>query len=220
MSRDIQPPTTNGRGDQTHPGWGLIGASRVSSTPGAVLFDSDVRHQHYIVVRVKTATRSRDLNRDWIYPGDEFLDVAMSEAQWASFVSSMNSGNGVPCTITRREDDYQVPGFPYEPRLAESMKEVRTAADQVTEKITEAFAAYEAHKTVGNLRTLKSAIANAGANVEFAAKSLNEHAENVVQRARADIEAMVVAKATQLGIEASQVGMLELTAGDTNAEGI
>jgi hypothetical protein len=214
MTREMQDPTPDEYGGEVHPGWGMIGASRVSATPGAVLFDSDIRHSHYVTVHISTASRKRDLNRDWLHPDQEFVEVAMSEAQWASFVSSMNTGAGVPCTIRRREKDYQVFEFPYEPRLAESMKEVRTAADKITKEIADAFVAYEVHKTVGNLRTLKYAIANAGANMEYAAKSLNEHAENVVQRARADIEAMVTSKAAQLGLEAGQVDMIELTSGE------
>lgn len=52
-------------------------------------------------------------------------------------------------------------------------------------------------------------------NVAFAARSLNEHAENVVQRARADIEAMVLSKATQLGLDPADLGTVpQLETGD------
>lgn len=52
-------------------------------------------------------------------------------------------------------------------------------------------------------------------NISFAAQSLTEHAENVVQRAKADIEAMVVARAKQLGLDPSDLdGSLALTAAD------
>jgi hypothetical protein len=56
------------------------------------------------------------------------------------------------------------------------------------------------------------------ANMTFAAKSLSEHAENVVQRARADVEAMVLAKAAQLGLEPGDLGVSlpQLSAGDTD----
>lgn len=206
--REITDPTTNEYGAQTHPSWAMIGVSRVSSGPqGAVLFDSDIRHQHSVMVRISTASRKRDLNRDWLHAEREFVEVEMSEAQWASFVSSMNVGSGVPCTIRRREDEYIVPGAPFAPRLQESMDEVRDAAAQAAEAVSEAFAAYKAHKTAANLSTLQYAIANMPANITFAAKSLTEHAENVVQRARADIEAMVVSKAQQLGIDPADIGV-------------
>jgi hypothetical protein len=195
----------------------MIGASRVSTGgKGAVLFDSEIRHQHYVTIRISTASRQRDLNRDWLHPEKEFVEVAMSEAQWASFVSSMNVGSGVPCTIQRRENDWMVPGFPYAPRMEQSMDEVREAAHRAISKVKRAFADYKEKKNVGNLRNLEAAIDNAPANMEFAAESLAEHAENVVQKARADIEAMVVAKAQQLGVEPGELGLRELTQGDSD----
>ncbi len=207
MRRETVDPTPAEYDGEQHPAWGMIGASRVStSPPGAVLFDSDIQHAHTVIVRVSTATRRRNLNRDWNHPEREFVEVEMSEAQWASFVSSMNSGSGVPCTIRRREDVAQVPGMPFAPRLQESMAEVRGAAAAAADKVAAAFAAYQAHKTVENLRTLEAMIANMPANITFAASSLSEHAENVVQRARADIEAMVLTKAQQLGLDPGQLG--------------
>lgn len=207
------PATTDENGRETHPAWGMIGASRVQGTP-RVLFDSDIRHQHTVTVRISTASRKRDLNRDWLMPEKEFIEIEMSEAQWASFVSSMNSGSGVPCTVRRRGDEYDVPGVSYEPRLQESMDETRGAAERAFEEVRKAFAAYEEKKNAANLRNLKAAIANAPANVAFAGESLNEHAENVVQKARADIEAMVLSKATQLGIEPGDLdGTLALEEG-------
>jgi len=152
MPREIVPPTINEYGDEVHPAWGLIGASRVSSSPpGASLFDSDLRHQHYVTVRIKAAKRRRDLHRDWIGGGKEYIEIAMSEAQWASFVSSMNTGDGVPCTVEHinRED---VPGFPSESRLGETMNEVRGAAKEAIEKVSAAFAAYQEKKNAANLR--------------------------------------------------------------------
>jgi hypothetical protein len=202
--------------EETHPAWGLIGANRVShSPPGATLFDSDIQHQYSVVVRIATASRRRDLSHDWLHREDEFVEVEMSEAQWASFVSSMNSGQGVPCTIRRREDEVNVPGVYYAPRLQESIAEVRGAAERAVEKITKAFAEVEeafdsnAGKKVlrEKIRDLSFAIGHMPANATFAAESLNEHAENVVQKARADIEAMVLTKAHQLGLEPGDLGM-------------
>lgn len=209
-----EKPTITERGE-AHPAWGLIGASRVSSSPpGVALFDSDIRHQHYVIVRLKRASRKRDLGRDWKHSEEQIVEVAMSEAQWASFVSSMNVGDGVPCTIERVGTE-GMPGVEYEPRLAVSMDEVDNAAHKAIEEIQAAFDAYQEHRTAANRRTLEYAIKNAPSNMSFAAKSLSEHAENVVQRARADIEAMVTAKADQLGIESGEASV-RLLEGDND----
>lgn len=216
MAREISEVERDANGDERHPAFGLIGASRGQYGPvGATLFDSDIRHRHTVTVRISTATRHRDLSHDWHHADRRggVVEVELSEAQWASFVSSMNIGDGVPCTIRRREAG-DLPALPYEPRLAQSMDEVRGAADRMLEKVREAFAAVEEKPTKANIRALGIALQNTTPNVTYAAETLNEHAENVVQRARADIEAMVLAKATQLGLDPAELGALQLEAGD------
>jgi len=205
-NRPIEPVTVNERGDDTHPAFGMIGVHRHSVTPGAVLFDSDIKHGHTIVVTIETASRKRELNRDWIHGGKRLIEVEMSEAQWASFVSSMNT-SGVPCTLRARESDQMLPELPYDPRLAHSMDEVKSAAERLFGKAKEAMAAYDALDSKATakekreaLDRVRNALRNAEANMKFAAKSMTEHAENVVQRSRADIEAMAMHAAERFGL--------------------
>lgn len=188
-----------------HPAWGMIGAFRTSvSPPGAALFDSDIRHQHTVMVRIEHAERKRDLHSDWIMAtGPRIIEIEMSEAQWASFISSMNT-SGVPCTL-RSIEGKDVPRVDYAPRLEQSMLETRRAADEAFGDIQDAMAAVEAaspgKERTEAMRTLRARIENAPANVEFAGRSLAEHAENVVSKARADIEAMVLQHSERLGLE-------------------
>lgn len=216
MPRDTKQPSLNKYDREVHPAWGLIGASRVqTSPPGAALFDSDIRHGHTVIVRVGTASRTRSLHHDHHMRDQEFLEVEMSEAQWASFVSSMNTGDGVPCTIRRREDQIAIPGVPFEPRFEQSMDEVRNAANEALAKIKEAFKVVEEKPTKANIKTLRYAIENTPANLAFAGKSLTEHAENVVQKSRADVEAMVLGEARRLGIDPADLAAVpQLEGGD------
>jgi hypothetical protein len=222
MARDTTEPTLNERGDEVHPAFGMISAVRASySGDGQVLFQSDIKHGHTIRISVSGATRKRDLHHDWVHDDARpLIEVELSEAQWASFVSSMNT-TGVPCTIRRTETDWNIPGLVYDPRLAHSMNEVRGAADKTFAKIRDALADYEnavAEKAGAKvlrekLRSLHYTVENTEGNLAFAAKSLTEHAENVVQKARADIEAMVGAEAQRLGLTAGEAKhLLELPA--------
>lgn len=189
---------------ETHPAWGQIAAYRTSiSPPGSPLFDSDIRHQHTVVVRINEASRTRDLHHDWIIDGKELIEIEMSEAQWASFVSSMNT-SGVPCTL-RTVAGVDRERVKFAPRLEESLRETRDAADRAFAQIDEAARLVEEKPTKANIRALRITIQNATPNVEYAAKTLGEHAENVVTKARADVEAMVARQAHQLGIEAADV---------------
>lgn len=216
MPRPIQEPTQDEYGADVHPAFGHIKINRVSATPGVTLFDSEIRHQHFVTITVSGASCKRDLNHNWIHEGKALLEIEMSEAQWASFVSSPNT-SGVPCTIKRTETDWQVPGLPHRPVLGQSLKETREAADQAFEGIKDAFDAYEAaikgpaKERNEALRNLRAAIHNATANVVFAASSLNKHAENTVQKARADVEAMVLRAVQQHALEAGDdLPVLEL----------
>ena len=55
------------------------------------------------------------------------------------------------------------------------------------------------------LSHLRAEITNAVPNVDFAGKTLIEQTEDVVTKARADVEAYVVAKAHQLGVEMTEL---------------
>lgn len=183
-------------GSETHESWLLIRANQI--TGSRHLFDSEIRHQHWIQVTVTRCTRRRDLKRDWMMNGKVILEMDMSQAQWGAFVSSFGQGTGVPATLTRL--DGEVPQAPYESRLAESMAEVKDAGAEAlaevqaaAQALQEAFDAGAGKKVMRErLSTLNNRLGNAPANMAFAAESLSEHVESVVTKARADIEGMVL----------------------------
>lgn len=214
MNRHVVEMESDERNSEIHPAFGMIGASRVSyGPPGTVLFDSDIQHGHTVVIRLSTATRRRDHSQDWIGADREIAEFELSEAQWASFVSSMNVGDGVPCTLRYIEGE-TMPALPYAPRLAHSMQETKDAAHMAFDEIVVARDAYEAAVAAKApaaerkqlLHDLHFKIENAVPNIDYAGKVLINHTENVVTKARADIEAFVLAKARQIGIEPEELG--------------
>lgn len=201
------------RGDETHESWLLIRASRISSTPGARLFDSEIAHQHFIRVSVQRCTRKRalglplDLHRDWHYPvALPLIEVDMSEAQWGAFVSSFGS-SGVPATLSLF-DGQRIPGVAgSDSRLARSHEDVREASRRAVEKVQDAQRAVQEafERGAGKremrdlLRTLQAVTGNLPSNMAFAAESLSAHAETVVTKMRSDVEGMVM-RAAQAGV--------------------
>lgn len=226
MPKERTDPVADERGDEHHPAFGMISQHRVHSSPGEVLFQSDLRHPEYIRLDVHEATRKRDLSHDWVHSGRKVCEVSMSLAQFASFVASGGT-EGVPCTIDYAgTGSYELghrPGLNPSPRLAITTDEARAAADKAFSGIQEALAAYEAllaskagaAERKAALATLRSRVANATSNVTYAAKKLTEHAESVVERSRADIDAMVARSAERLGIPQSELPALaELEEGE------
>lgn len=209
-------------GEEQHPAFGIIGVHRIHATPGEVLFQSDLRHAEFIRVTVHEAVRKRDLRHDWVHSGKMVCEVSMSLAQFASFVTSGGT-EGVPCTIeytaSGGNEPGQRPGLNPDPRLALTADEVRAAADIAYGSIQAALGAYEATLTDSGkgsaaarreaLRTLHHAIGNAAANVAYATKTLDEHAEAVVEKSRADIEAMMLRMAERLSVPPSEIKAIE-----------
>lgn len=197
---DETPITFDGHGDETHPSFGKILVSRISGLTN--LFDSSHPHREWVRLRITPATRHRDLHTDRIHPREtrSVIEVDMSLAQWADMVSSFGSGSGTSVTIAARDGQVVPRASNDEGRLAVTSREVANAAKESTEKIREAVAAVqhgfndkvgrrEMATLIGNL---VSTAGNVPSNMKFAADRLTEHAEKVVTKAKADIEASML----------------------------
>lgn len=218
MPRETTEIRIDERGDETHESWVLIRANHVQG--GARLFDSEVNHQHFVTVEVSRCVRKRELKRDRLFAREMLLGLEMSQAQWGAFVSSFGQGDGVPATLSFLAGDGPVPGAPPESRLSESFREVREAGEEALASVEWSYAAVmEAFEHGGKraqreaLRDLGIRLGNAPKNMEFAAKSMAEHVENVVTKARADIEGMVLS-AQERGALGESAAVFELESGE------
>jgi hypothetical protein len=197
MPKNREDPVTYSDGYARHPAFGMARVSRVSSSPGETLFQSDLQHGEYIEVTLSRAERRRELKQDWVHPKNMVARFDLSMAQWASLVSSVGT-EGVPVTISYINGE-TVPGLNPDPRLKQTADEVAAAAADAYRGIQDALAAYKktldekapAAERKAKLSTLIAVTRNAAPNVNFATDSLTRHAEAVVEKSRADIEAMV-----------------------------
>lgn len=183
------PVVVDDYGDETHPAFGMVTVNRTTSSGGVSLFDSEITHQHFVSLRISTATRKRDLSRDWIHPRNPIIEIAMSETQWGALVSSVGS-SGVPVTLDWTREEGDLPDIPYEPRMQHNLAEIKNVAKKMFDGAMAALAAVELKPTKVNIRNLRIRMENSAPNVVFAAESLTEHVEAVVNKAKADIEAM------------------------------
>lgn len=197
MPKEFEPVKTGTGGYETHPAFGMCSIHRIHAQPGVTLFQSDLRHREFIQLVITEAERKRDLKQDWVHPGRVIAKVDMSLAQFASLVTSAGT-EGVPVTISYTAGGARPGRFP-DSRLQQTATEVATAAEDAYAVIKERLAAYEqalenkagAAERRALLQDLHMATANAAPNVNYAAARLAEHAEDVVEKSRADVEAMV-----------------------------
>lgn len=192
----VEPTVTETeRGEQvfTHPAFGAISASRVSGWK--VLHGSDFEHQHYITIRINPSELHRHLSNDWHHPRTRaHIEVSLSEAQWATFISSLNAGAGVPCTVEHIAGQV-VPGLPARiDRQAQFDAEARAklstalgAVRQAMESVRGSSLSNKAKDAI--LRELHTAEQNVSGNLNFVADQFAEHMERTVEAAKAEIEA-------------------------------
>jgi hypothetical protein len=187
----------------THPSFAQIVASRVSGHTN--LYDSDFQHNAFITVTISRSELHRGLSYDRHHGKEELIEVAMSEVQWASFVSSMNVGSGVPCTIQHIARE-RVPQLPNPgSRDKQFGEEMRRTVSESIKALNELSASVDAlglsQKKADALKMkIHVATSHLSNNAEFVASQFDEHMEGTVERAKAEVHGYVSGVVSRAGI--------------------
>lgn len=183
----------------SHPAYGEISASRFTCSPGVSLYGSDFLHGNAISITIRRSELHRSLSRDHYMMGDELIEVMVSEAQWASFVSNFNAG-GTPCTlsaINRRS----VPAIPPPVDVSEKyVDEMHGTVKDVAERLRKLATDPRLPKwAVKEAEHVHMQLTN---STGFIAEQFAEHIEETVEAARVEINAHAVNAVHRLGLEA------------------
>lgn len=189
-----------------HPAFGQITVHRIIGS--RALYGSDFMHHNYVRVEIHESQLNRSLSRDWHFSRKTIISVDLSEAQWASFVSSFNVGAGVPCTIASRDGKY-VPEFPLRDEGQEYKAEANAKLADALAKIDAAIAEVEANtagiskaKREAMLGPLRRAHQQLASNLSFVAQSFAEHMETRVEKAKVEVNAYVTQTVARAGLDA------------------
>ncbi len=190
----------------THPAFALVSASRVSGS--RTLFGTDFVHHNYITLRISTAEPNRDWSHDWYSPRRELVEVALSEAQWATFVSSLNVGQGVPCTLDHDHGERK-PGIPlrqqrdvHDTELTERLTRMSTTVRETMATIEgEMGASLSQKKKDAILAHLRRLDQDLTSNIPWYASVFRKHMKRVVESAKVEVNAYMHAVITKLGME-------------------
>ncbi len=177
----------------------------------ANLYGSDFSHQHYVTVTIHTSELRRDLARDWHFDRKELIEVAMSEAQWATFVSTPNRQG--PCCTLRSFNGEQTPGLPLRNSTQIFSDEVREKLTSSVERLRQhradmAAATSKLSKTAQAevLSSIDKAIQEIESNLPFVVKSFGEHVEDTIEKAKIEVNAYMTNAIARAGITALSTG--------------
>ena len=191
----------------THPSFAQIAASRVSG--GTYLYGSEFKHDHYVTISISKSQLRRGLSNNYYYGHDEMIEVALSEAQWATFVSSMNQGSGVCCTL-QRLDRKMIPQLPEIPSMKKQFKveadETLASATKQLKRLSEQIkeSGLSKKKQSALLMTLEHASRGFGSSMKFVSDQFGEHVENTLESAKIEVEAYLTSAINRAGVDALQ----------------
>ena len=180
---------------ETHPAYAVVQISRTSGH--AQLFDSEFNHQHFITLRIAPADVTRNLSNNWIYQKNTpYIEVEMSEAQFATAITSINAGSGTPCTLKYRDSE-RVPGIERDPNLADNKfkDEMQKTFSEAIESTEELESLIDSGKMTAKLKKSlqwqieKIRRACGGSSAQFVADQYSEHMERVKEKGKAELHA-------------------------------
>lgn len=193
----------------SHPAYGTITMTTRTGGDGT-LFGSDLGHNQRIAIQISTAKLHRDLHHDWIHSDKNLIELEMSHAQFARFITSNGNGSGTPVTITWLKDVGSIPAIKniqskYETNRQEIKDSARAAADGMAKSVAKLGVMIESGKlSKKELRELwhamKCQAENLPSNMAFAVESAEKALEQATSDAKIEIESYIQMTAQRLGL--------------------
>lgn len=199
--------------ETTHPAYGIASIHRVCGNAGN-LFGSSVYCNHYVEMEISPGIEiDNDSYHNYLLTGKPHIRVAFSPAQFAELITSMNIGNGVPCTIKDfageridkipdeihvNELDRQKDNFKKE--MKELSESLHNAQNRIKELLSLPRLTKEQKDELRNV--LYKGIQDIDSNIPFYMVLFDEATDNIVQEAKAEIDATVHNCVLTAGIKA------------------
>jgi hypothetical protein len=190
-----------------HESYGLVGFSRITGDSGR-LFGSSLPNQHaFMRLRIMPGMRNHHLSKDWYHAdrdtngGRDYIEVDLSPSQFAELLTSMNMGDGVPCTI-RRLDGRKIEAAPDE--LLES-EQIREDFGEKTNELAKMMKGFKARmKEIFDKKTPVSqkdkeelrkdydqVIQHVESNLPFVIDQFHKAAGKIITHAKAEVDAFL-----------------------------
>jgi len=199
-----------------HPSFGVIGISRIHGERGGFFGSHVKKHHDFISLRISNASYRHELGKDWIRADGmlPIIEVELTPAQFAAMLTTMNVGDGVPCTIKFRDgkptepvpDDY---GAEHERVVEEFRQKIEAKRAEVQPRLARVR---ELLTKKGTLRVAeKEEILDlveglfrdfSRGNADFILEQFERSAEKVVTEAKALVDEFITSTAARLGMKA------------------
>lgn len=202
---------------ESHESYAVMGFSRGTyggTEKGVPLFGSSILHRHTITLTIRRAQLKRDLNHDWHHGREHLIEVELSAGQFAEAITTLNCGEGVPCTL-RWFDGKHLEGPPYRDRRELIRNEFSERTEDAVTDLRETLANVERVFSEGTIkkadkekiiRDLKMAIQEVTKNMPYVADCFEKTVSDTVVEAKQEIESFMDHAIRTAGIASLQSG--------------
>jgi len=196
----------------THPAYGQISFSRIHGTSN--FYGSELTQDTYIEIKVNHSELERDLVNERFctsYSQSPILIARMSCIQFSELITSLNMGEGVPCTLEvvdgkqiekldKIESRKEFVHNKFKERMTEFSKSIKNSQKEAIEIVTKkTLSKDDVMKLKNNLDFLTTEITN---NIPFFMECFQETMDEVVLESKMEIENAIMHKINTLGLTA------------------
>lgn len=196
---------------EKHPSYAIASFSRITGGDGK-FFGTTVNPDHYIVLKIAVGEKEIDWTGKERFYSDHssIIEVKMTNNQFAELITTMNTGNGTPCTM------YRLQGKGIESAPAQSSKvmnvienannKMQEQNEKLVQELNVIRDILENKKAISQAdrETIKKALFSVDARIkdggEFYSKKINDIGEIVKQEIRTEIDAMTTATVMGIGL--------------------
>ena len=193
----------------THPSYGMLEFSRVTSNMPVALFGSSIKHHNTIRLKIHTAINDRHLNKNWYHSDECLIEIEMSPVQFSEAITAMNT-SGTPVTLKffngRIEEcpDTSVREL-FQAEFKSSISKIATSLIELN-KVSKTMQGQTGGLKVSEKKELCSKIQRVYtdliANLPFVQEQFDEQMSHSVNEAKGEIDAFMTNMITRFGLEA------------------
>lgn len=194
------------------PSFGVINISRGVCSEKMNLFGSSIQQRTFMRIDISKAVLVRQIGRDWIMSdhGVPIISVYLSPSQFADAITSLNQGEGTPCTISFmdgheiKEPILESKRVQFDNEFEDKMKEVSSPINEFYTKIEAilskpSIGKHDKELILKQLDQLKMQIED---NVPFIKRQFTEQMDETVVEAKNEILNFLEDRIKTLGLEA------------------
>ena len=215
------PYRSESKGDETleaHESFGLVGIHRI--TGKIHLFGSAIEHHGtFFRLSIKQGEVRHAHGQDWYYGRKELISIDLSAAQFAELITTLNVGDGVPCTIdrvlgTRMEPVPTGLGTETQKIQSEFKGRIKDLVGFLKTKTSETKALLEKKSALSKadkeaiLGVMEKTLQEIHLNAPFFVEQFVEATEKVKTTAKAEVEAFISLSLTRMGLDVAKNRML------------